>query len=180
LNRWSPRERRARIVSAAAAWFNPERWSPYDLIIAVGSLVLVVSSLMPWYRAMVRSRFAPVNGYLIQPRGTLSGIAAHSYLWVVFALALLEFVVLAARYAPGRHSFTLPGYRWMLTITSGFIFIAVLSAFVAKPSPWYGRIEMGGALYVVVGWTYGAVVALGAAVVSLGVATSALRDYRAR
>ncbi len=88
--------------------------------------------------------------------------------------------MLAARYAPGRHAFTLPGYRWILAITSGLICFAVLVAFVTKPSPWYGRIEMGGALYVVVGWTYGAVVALAAAIVSLGVAISALRDHRAR
>ena len=101
MTRWSPRERRARIVAAAAAWFNPERWSRYDLIIAVSALVLAVSSLMPWYRATVRGRFAPVSGFLIQPRGTVSGLAAHAYLWAVFALALLEFVVLAARYAPG-------------------------------------------------------------------------------
>jgi hypothetical protein len=180
LTRWSPGERRARIVAAAAAWFNPERWSPYDLIIAVSALVLAVSSLMPWYRATVRGRFAPVSGFLIQPRGTVRGLAAHAYLWAVFALALLEFVVLAARYAPGRHAFTPPGYRLILTITSGLIFIAVLVAFVTKPSPWYGRIEMGGALYVVVGWTYGAVVALAAGLVSLGIAISALRDDSAR
>jgi hypothetical protein len=180
LTRWSPRERRARIVAAAAAWFNPERWSQYDLVIAVSALVLVVSSFMPWYKATVRSRFEPVNGFLMQPRGTVSGLAVHAYLWVAFALAVLEFVVLAARYAPGRHAFALPGYRWMLAVTSGLIFIAVLMAFVAKPSPWYGHIEIGGALYVVVGWTYGAVAALAAAVVSLGIAVSALRDHRAR
>ncbi len=81
----------------------------------------------------------------------VSGLAVHAYLWAVFALALLEFVVLAARYAPGRHAFTLPGYRWILAITSGLICFAVLVAFVTKPIPWYGRIEMGGALYVVVG-----------------------------
>jgi hypothetical protein len=177
LTRWSPRNRRARIAGAAATWFSPERWSQYDLVIAVSALVLVVSSFMPWYRATVRGRFAPVSGYLMQPRGTVSGLAVHAYLWVVFALAVLEFVVLAARYAPGRHAFALPGYRWMLTITSALIFIAVLAAFVARPSPWYGHIEMGGALYVVVGWTYGAVVALAAAVVSLGIAVSALCDH---
>lgn len=150
------------------------------MIIAVSALVLAVSAFMPWYKAMVRSRFAPVSGYLIQPRGTVSGIAVHAYLWAVFALALLELVVLAARYAPGRRAIALPGYQWMLTITSGLVFIAVLVAFVMKPSPWYGHIEMGGALYVVVGWTYGAVVALGAAIVSLGTAVSALRDHIAR
>jgi hypothetical protein len=179
LSEWSPRERRARIGRTAAAWFNPERWSHYDLIIAVSALVLVVSSFMPWYKATVRGRFAPVTGFLMQPRGTVSGLAVHAWLWVVFGLAALEFVVLAARYAPGRHAFALPGYRWVLAITSGLVFIAVLMAFVAKPSPWYGRIEMGGAFYVFVGWTYGAVVALAAAIVSLGIAISALRDPRA-
>jgi hypothetical protein len=150
------------------------------LIVAVSALVLAVSSFMPWYRASVRSRFALMDGELIQPRGTVSGITVHAYLWVVFALALLEFVVLAARYAPGRHAFTFPGCRWILAITSGLIFIAVLVAFVAKPSPWFGPINMGGALYIVIGWTYGAVVALAAAVVSLGFAISALREHRPR
>src|SRR5260370_40845450 len=97
------------IVAAAAAWFNPERWSRYDLIIAVSALVLAVSSLMPWYRATVRGRFAPVRGFLVQPRGTVRGLAAHAYLLAAVALALLESPAPAARYAPGRHAITPPG-----------------------------------------------------------------------
>jgi len=73
LTRWSPRNRRARTLGAAAAWFNPERWSQYDLVIAVSVLVLVVSSFMPWYKATVKGRFAhPWGVPLSRGRGGLA------------------------------------------------------------------------------------------------------------
>jgi hypothetical protein len=45
-----------------------------------------------------------------------------------------------------------------------------------KPSTWHGGSELGKGFYIVVGWSYGAVVALGAALVSLGIAISAIPD----
>lgn len=110
----------------------------------------------------------------------MSGIAVHGYLWVVFAVALLQFVVLAARYVPARHGFTLPGYRQLLAVTSGLSCLAVLVAFVMKPGTWYGGNELGGGFYIIVGWSYGAVAALGAAIVSLGIAVAAIRDQPPR
>ena len=177
MTRWPPRDRRSRVVSAAAAWFSPERWSKNDMIIAVTALVLVVSLFVPWFKATVRIRGASVSGFLIDPRGTVSGIAVYGYLWVVFALALSQFVVLAVRYLPARHAFTLPGYRQLLVVTSGLSCIAVLVAFVMKPSTWFGGNDLGGGFYIVVGWSYGAVVALGTAIVSLSIAIRAIRAH---
>jgi hypothetical protein len=176
LTRWPTRDQRARVASATAAWFNPQRWSPNDLIIAIAALVLVVSLFVPWFKATVRIRGASLSGFLISPRGTASGIAVHGYLWAVFALALLQLVVLAARYAPDRRAFTLPGYRQLLVVTSGLSCVAVVVAFVMKPGTWHGGNQLGGGLYIVVGVTYGAIVALGAAIVSLGFAVAAIRD----
>ena len=75
---------------------------------------------------------------------------------------------------------TLPGYRQLLVVTSGLSGLAVLVAFVAKPGTWYGGNELGEGFYIVVGWSYGGVVALAAAIVSLGTAIAAIRDRPAR
>ncbi len=150
------------------------------MIIAIAALVLVVSLFVPWFKATVRIRGSAVSGFLIDPRGTASGMTVHGYLWVVFALALLQVLVLVARYAPRRSAFTLPGYRQLLVLTSGLSGIAVLVAFVAKPSTWYGGNELGDGFYIVVDWSYGGVLALAAAIVSLWTAIAAIRNRPAR
>ncbi len=150
------------------------------MIIAMAAVVLAVSLFVPWFKATVRIRGSGVSGFLIDPPGTVSGMAVHGYLWAVFALALLQLVVLAARYAPHRAAATLPGYRQLLVVTSGLSGLAVLVAFVAKPGTWYGGNELGEGFYIVVGWSYGGVVALAAAIVSLGTAIAAIRDRPAR
>jgi hypothetical protein len=125
---------RARAVSAVTAWFSPGRWSQNDMIIAVAALVLAVSLFVPWYKAIVRINGRAVSGFLIDPPGTASGMAVHGYLWVVFALALLQLAVLLARYAPTRRALPLPGYRQLLVVTSGLTSLAVLVAFVPVPA----------------------------------------------
>jgi fermentation-respiration switch protein FrsA (DUF1100 family) len=150
------------------------------MIIAIAGLVLAVSLFVPWFKATVKIRGSAVSGFLIDPRGTASGMEVHGYLWVVFALALLQLVLLVARYAPRRSAFTLPGYRHLLVITSGLSCLGVLVALVAKPRTWYGGNELGGGFYIVVSWSYGGGVALAAAIVSLGIAIAAIRDRPAR
>jgi len=89
-------------------------------------------------------------------------------------------VVLAARYAPVRRAFGLPGDRQFLVVTSGLSCIAVLVAVLMNPATWYGGNELGGGFCIVVGWSYGAGVALGAATVLLGIAIAAVRDPPSR
>src|SRR5260370_19847201 len=180
LTTWPSRARRARAVSAIAAWSSPARWSQTDMIIAIAALVLVVSLFVPWFKATVRIRGSAVSGFLIEPRGTASGIAVHGYLWLVFGLAVLQLVVLITRCAPRRSALALPSYRELLVVTSGISGLAVLVAFVTKPSTWYGGKVLGDGFYIVVDWSYGGVVALAAAIVSLGTAIAVIRDRPAR
>jgi len=115
----------------------------------------------------------------MSPRGTELGVAGHAFLWVAFAAAFFEIAILVARNAPERRAITLPRYHAVLAALSILICLAVLTAVVWKPSTWSGGTELGEGFYIVVGWTYGALVALAAAVVSAGVAIAAMRDHPA-
>jgi hypothetical protein len=150
------------------------------MLIAAAGLVLTVTVFVPWFKATVRFKTSSAYGYLIDPPGTVSGIAAHGWLWAVFALGLLQFVVLAARYAPARRALRLPGYRQLLVLTSGLSYIGVLLAFALRPGPWYGPIDLPDNFYIAIDPSYGAIVAVGAAIVSLGIAIAAIRDRPAR
>jgi hypothetical protein len=147
---------------------------------AVSALVLAVSVFVPWFKATVRLQGSSVSGFLIDPRGTVSGISVHGYLWAVVAVALLQFAVLAARYVPDRRGLALPGYRQVLVATSALCCVAVIVALVMKPATWAGGNQLGDGLYIVVAWDYGAFAALAAAVVSLAVAITAIRERLAR
>lgn len=153
------------------------------MLSAVAGLVLAISIFVPWFKASIMIMGKPVNAYLIDPPGSVSGIAVHSFLWAVFGLGLLQFVVLALRYAPFRRALRLRGDRQLLIGLSGLSCIGVLVAFAMKPDPWWGGTyvgggvtDMGGGFTAVVGWNFGAIVGVGAALISLGLAIAAIRD----
>jgi hypothetical protein len=165
-----------RLGSAIATWFDPDRWAKTDLTIAAASVVLAVSLFLPWFKATVELNGGSTTGFLIQPPGAVSGISVHQYLWAVFALALLQFAVLAARYFPARRPLRLPGHGQFLLVASGVSCITVVIGSIMKPSAWFGNLQLGDGFSIVIGWNYGALVALGAAVISLGIAVAAIRD----
>jgi len=173
---WPSGNRQARVSALAAAWFSPERWSSYDVLIALASLVLAVSPFLPWYSATVHLKNTSLNGVLIDPAGTLRGIAVHPYLWAVFGLAVLNLVVLIAHNAPNGRAFRLPGFRPFLIATSALCLAVALVAFVLKPGTWPGNLNFGGVFSLVIGWSYGAIAAVSAALLSVGVAVAATRD----
>ena len=175
---WPARDRRARALAFVETWFSPDRWSPYDGIVALAAVALAVSVFLPWFKAAVRlsGPSGTIDGTLIMPTGTIDGIALHGYLWAAFAVAVLQFSMLAARYVPGRHALRLPRYRTLMIIASGLSCIVVLAGMVRKPAPWFGNITLGDGLSLVIEWDYGALVALGAGVISLAVAIAAIRD----
>jgi hypothetical protein len=178
LTSWLPRGRRARALAFAETWFSPDRWSPYDAIVALAAVALAVSVFLPWFKAAVRlsGPSGSVSGTLILPTGTVDGIALHWYLWAAFAVAVLQFGVLAARYVPGRPALRLPRYQPLMIVASGLSCVLVLAGMVRKPAPWFGNIAVGDGLSLAIEWDYGALVALGAAVISLAVAIAAVRD----
>lgn len=170
-----PRNRRVPLRSAIATWFTPDRWAKSDLAIAVAAVVLAVSVFLPWFKAAIEINGQSTGGTLIQPSGTVRGVSVHHYLWAVFALALVQFVMLAVRYFPGR-AVRLPGHALFPLVLSGLSFVIVLAGSIMKPAAWFGDIQLGDGFSIVIAWDYGALVALGAAVVSLGIAVAAIRD----
>jgi len=178
---WPPRGRRAGAGAFAQTWFSPSRWSPYDAIIALAAVVLAVSVFLPWYKATLTISGADgtYTGTLFDP-GPVNGIAVHPYLWAPFALALLQFAVLAARYLPGPRALRLPGYPVLMVIASGLSAVVVLAALVMKPAVWFGNLAIGDGFSLQIRWDYGALMAVGAAVISLAVAIAAIRDEPSR
>jgi hypothetical protein len=174
---WAPGDRRARRSFSVATWFSPERWSQYDIIIAVSALALAVSPFLPWFKGTVQIRATAISGYVLNPSPE-TGIAAHHYLWAVFALAVLEFAVLAGRYVPDRRAFTVPRYHQFLVVLCAVTAIAVLVAGVTKPSTWTNLAGLPPNFSVTVGWDYGAFIALGAVIVSVAMGIAAIRDAR--
>jgi hypothetical protein len=148
-------------------------------------VVLAVTPFTPWFKAAIRIPHPGITGALIDPAGpvssivlpgTVSGIGAHQYLWGAFALALLQFGIIAVRYAPVRRVARVPGYRWLLIVTCGLSLVVVGVGCAAKPGPWFGNLDFPAPFQIEIQWDVGALVALGAALVATGVAIAALRD----
>lgn len=172
---WQAREGRPRGFSAAT-WFSPERWSPYDLIVAAIWVVVAASVFVPWFKADVRVRNSEVRGFLIRPPGTLAGLTAHPFLWAVFGLALLQFAMLALRYGPDRPRLTRPVCRQALVVLAALTAVVALAAFVLKPGPWYAAGPVPPPFYLVITWDYGAIAALGGSLISLAISIAVIRD----
>ncbi len=157
-------------------WFSPERWSQYDIIIAVGALALAVSPFVPWFKATVGIKGSSITGFVVDPSPPQSGLAVHHYLWAVFAVAVLEFAVVAGRYVPDRPALTVPRYRQLVVALSAVTAIAVAVACATKPSTWNNLAGLPPNFYITVAWDYGAFIALGAAIVSVAAGIAAIRD----
>jgi hypothetical protein len=179
LTGWSARAARRRAAEFGAIWFSPARWSTDDIVTALGALVLAISVFFPWFQATVQIMRTSMQGRLMSPKGTISGIALHHYLWAVVALALLEFAVLAARYLPRPRQPALPGYRQFLIVASALNCVVVVGSLAVKPDNWRG-VKMYPPFHLVVGWGYGSAVALVAALGTLVAAIVAYRDRAVR
>jgi hypothetical protein len=173
---WSQKSRRSRTTAALAAWFNRSRWSAQDAIAAIAALLLAIILFIPWYQAVVKMGTSSVTGILIDPPGTVTGIAAHHYLWAALALALLQCVILVLGNAAGRGAFRVPFYRQVLLGISAVTLIVVVTACFSKPAPWYGDTStLGDGFYIEIQWAVGAFTAVVAVVVSLVVSIMAVQ-----
>jgi hypothetical protein len=138
--------------------------------------VVAISVFVPWFKADVRVRNSEIRGFLIRPPGTLTGIAAHQFLWAVFGLALLQFAMLALRYGPDRPRLTRPVYRQAMVVLAALTGVMALAAFALKPGPWYAAGPVPPPFYLVITWDYGAIAALGGAFISLAISIAVIQD----
>jgi hypothetical protein len=123
--------------------------SQTDRIVGVGSLVLFIALFLPWFSVKLG----------ILGTATASGVSAHGYLYVtlILTLAVLGLLVVEALGVWKLPSNIQLSRDQILLIATVINLILVVIAFVFKPS---------GLGVVKVGWSWGAFVALVAAVVA--------------
>ena len=134
----------AAAVSLQGFNFNMARVSQADKITGIASVVLLIALFLPWFSWS--DAFISIS---------VSGMAAHGYLWLVFllCLAIVGFLVLSAGF--DELPFQLPvGREMVLLAVTGLNLLLVLIAFFVNPV----------ALAAGVGWSFGAFIALIAAI----------------
>ena len=169
---------RSRFAGIMRSWFNFARWTAADGFIALTGVVLAVAVFLPWFKAKVtiQGPDGTITGILLDPPGYMRGLTAHRYLLVPLAVGLLQSAVIAARYFPSRKAPRLAFHRYFLVVASAVDFLVVVAAGLLKPYAWYGKLNMPPNFHVSIDWTYGTLIAGGAAVLALGIAVAALRS----
>lgn len=136
--------------------FNLARLTTVDKIVAVASLIAMISIWLPWYTL---SYFGTYNA---------SGTAGHGWLWLEFIVALALIAYIAARAAWDQLPFSLPvAHAPLLIVGTGIQLLLILIAFFDIP---YGGSG--------VGWGWAAFIGLLAALAAAGpVIYPAVRSY---
>jgi hypothetical protein len=152
-------------MSAAPA----RAWDRSDLAIGSGLTVMVVALFLPWFSETLRVH--PVSGIAANE----DGLAAHGYLWLVFALAIVALVVVIDRRAIERIPGNLPSAQQLLMLATGLSLLLTAVGVAFRPTDFSGpglpapvqALQYPFAFSV--GWSYGGfIAALGAAVALFG------------
>jgi hypothetical protein len=139
--------------------FDHNRLDRVDKIVAGATFITMISIWLPWYS--VSDAFGTFH---------FSGTTGHGWLWLEFFVALVLIAYLAARAAWDRLPFSMPvAHAPLLIVGTSLQLLLVLIAFIDIP---YGSSG--------VGWSWGAFIALIAAVVAAWpVVVPAVRSYLA-
>lgn len=139
-----PPGRTSPAAGPGALAFDTSRWSRADRITGVATAVLFISLFLPWFS---------ISYFGITASG--SGLDAHGYLYItlILAIVLVGYLVLRAGWADVAARISLPHEGLILAATAVNLLL-VLIGFIAKP---------GGSI---VGWDWGAYIALIAAIVA--------------
>lgn len=142
--------------------FDLKRLTRVDQIVAVASLITMISIWLPWFSVS----FDGISG-------TGSGTDAHGWLWLVFVLDLLILAYFVMRAGWEESPVRLPvAHAPLLIVGTGLQLLIVLIAFFDVPS------VPAGLSGVSVGWAWGAFIGLLAAIVAAGpVIAPAVRSY---
>jgi hypothetical protein len=150
----------------------------FDALLAVAAVLTIMAPHWPWYVATQ----TPPGGNPIAPEGTATGLPAHPSLWVVTGLAVVQLVLLLARHARGGR-LRVPGDRvWLVCGAVVVCFLVVVDADYL-PHSWYFYLNIAGesgpliwprwdwvmpdGAAITLTWSYGAAVAVAAALTSL-------------
>jgi hypothetical protein len=155
------------------------------VVIAVTALLTIVASFWPWFQATLTSTGGGTEG-LAASSGPATGVYAHPSVWAAVGLAAAQIALLATRYYPGGR-LRVPGDDVLLAIASGLILPLVTADVLLVPGPWAQIMTPVGVPFpwegnpypldgatLVMTWSYGATVAIAAAIASLAAATSSL------
>jgi hypothetical protein len=136
-----------------------------DKIVAVATLVTMISLWLPWFSATYS-----LLG--VHSSGSISGTSFHHWLWLEFIVALALIGYIAARAAWDQLPFQLPvAHEIVLIAATGLQFLLILIGFFDMPST-------NGEAGVSVGWDFGAFLALIASIVAAGpVIYPAVKSY---
>jgi hypothetical protein len=135
--------------------FDLNRLTTVDKVVAVATLITMISLWLPWFSASY-------SALGITSSGSISGTGVHGWLWLEFILALALLVYLAARAAWDQLPFSLPiSHERLLVAGTALQFLLILIGFFAVPST-------GGVQGVSVSWDFGAILALIASIVAAG------------
>jgi hypothetical protein len=154
----SPRRR-------ASDWTGTERVLAGTSVLSLGSLFL------PWFSVQIVGTAA--ISFMRAPRlGQISGIEAHTYLWMAFTLQLLILALIISgpalkrwpRQGSARPQLTSPSITYVLAMLASTNLILILAGFLSKPSANLGVDRL------LVLWQRGAVIALILAALTAGAA----------
>jgi hypothetical protein len=151
-----------RTRGAAAYSFDARRWTRSDQIVGGASIVVLISLFLPWFSVNLA---ALSDLGITAGNASESGTSAHGWLWFVFVVGLLilAYLVLAAGYQ--TLPFKLPlKHDQLLLAATGLNLVLVFLAFVLKPQPDAGMPELAG---LKVGWSWGAIIGLLAAIAAV-------------
>ncbi len=145
--------------------FDLNRLTTVDRVVAVATLVTMISLWLPWFSASY-------SALGITSSGSISGTGVHGWLWLEFIVALALLAYLAAKAAWDPLPFRLPVAHELLLIgATGLQFLLILIGFFAVPST-------DGVAGVSVSWDFGAFLALIASIVAAGpVIYPAVKSY---
>jgi zinc ribbon protein len=157
-----------RTSVAQAYRFDYRRLTLSDQIAGAASLVVLISLFLPWFSLNLGGLSSELG---VSPGVvTASGTAAHGWLWFVFIIGIVILLYLAVTAGFEVLPVKLPvQHEWLLLAATGINFLLILLAFVLKPG------GVGGP----VGWTFGAILGLIAAIVAVAPLARDARQHAA-
>lgn len=152
--------------------FDARRWTLNDRIAGAATLLVLIALFLPWFSASLGGSLGSL-GVTANLTETASGTTAHGWLWLVFVIGLVVLLYLLVIAGYQSLPVRLPlKHEQLLAIVTGINFLLILLAFLFKPST--------GGLPIKIGWSFGAFVALLAAIAAFApLARSALNERNA-